>query len=256
MKKLFRPFEKSNNSTFNIIYLVWVSIIILSWTIYSSSGKQLLPSIPQVFNGFIELINQGLIPHIFSSLYLCFMAIFISIVISSVITYLSPIPVLKPLSLFMSKLRFLPLTGITFYLAMMIESARTMQIWVLVIFMSTYLTTSLLAMIKDIPEIEIDHARTLKCSRWEVLWEVVIKGRLDYLFDVIRQNLAIVWMFLVTVESLLAASGGLGFLIKNSDKFMNHSKIIALQMVILFIGIIIDYSLNFLRKQLFTYSTI
>jgi NitT/TauT family transport system permease protein len=138
---------------------------------------------------------------------------------------------------------------------MMIESARTMQVWVLVIFMSTYLTTSLLAMIKDIPEEEIDHARTLKCSRWEVLWEVVIKGRLDYLFDVIRQNLAIVWMMIVTVESILAASGGLGFLIKNSDKFMNHSKIIALQLVILFIGVLLNAGLNFLRKRLFTYST-
>lgn len=255
MKKLLKPFNKATKSESLLINLGWFGMIILTWTIFTTGDNSLFPSIPNVGIGFLELLHQGLIPHIFSSLFLCFSSIAISIVISGIITYLSPIPLLKPISAFVSKLRFLPLTGITFYIAMMIESARTMQIWVLVVFMSTYLTTSLIAMISDIPEEEIDHARTLKCSRWEVLWEVVIKGRLDYLFDVIRQNLAIVWMMLVSVESILAASGGLGFLIRNSDKFMNHSKIIALQIVILVIGILLNGILNFLRKRLFTYST-
>lgn len=256
MKNLFKPFEKLSPRMVSFIYVFWVLLILLSWTIYSLGGPKQLPSIGSVGRGFVSLIELGLIPHIFSSLYLCFTAIFIAVILSSIITYLSPIPILKPLAVFMSKLRFLPLTGITFYLGVMIEDARTTQIWILVIFMSTYLTTSLLSMIKDVPEEEINHARTLKCNRWEVLWEVIIKGRMDYLFDVVRQNLAIVWMFLVTVESLLAATGGLGFLIKNSDKFMNHSKIIALQLVILFIGILLDLTLNFLRRRLFTYSTI
>lgn len=130
-----------------------------------------------------------------------------------------------------------------------------MQVWVLVIFMSLYFITSLLAVLKDIPEEEIDHARSLKCSRWEVLWEVVIKGRLDYALDVLRQNLAIIWMMLVTVESILVAAGGLGVLIKNSDKFANHGRIVALQMVILLIGLLLDWILQTLRKGLFRYST-
>jgi NitT/TauT family transport system permease protein len=88
-----------------------------------------------------------------------------------------------------------------------------------------------------------------------VLWEVVIKGRLDYVIDVLRQNLAIVWMMLVTVESILVAAGGLGVLIKNSDKFMNHGRIVALQLVILLLGLLLDWGLQALRKALFRYST-
>ena len=156
----------------------------------------------------------------------------------------------------MSKLRYLPLTGITFYLAILINDARTMQVWVLVVFMSTYLTTSLLSMLNAIPQEEFDHARSLGCNRWEVLWEVVVKGRIDYVIDVVRQNLAIVWMMLVTVESILVAAGGLGFLIKNSDKFMNHGRIIALQIVILAVGLSIDFILDYLRKAFFRYSKI
>jgi hypothetical protein len=44
--------------------------------------------------------------------------------------------------------------------------------------------------------------------------EVVIKGRIDYVIELVRQNLAIVWVMLVTVESILIAAGGLGVLIK------------------------------------------
>jgi NitT/TauT family transport system permease protein len=63
-------------------------------------------------------------------------------------------------------------------------------------------------------------------------------------------------MMLVTVESILAAAGGLGFLIKNSDKFMNHGRIIALQLIILLVGLFMDFTLTFIRKRLFRYSKI
>jgi NitT/TauT family transport system permease protein len=103
------------------------------------------------------------------------------------IAYAYPIPLLQPLAKTMSRLRYLPLTGITFYLTMLVTNARTMQVWVLVIFMSLYFITSLLAVIKDVSQEEIDHARSLKCSRWEILWEVIIKGRFDYVIDVLRR---------------------------------------------------------------------
>ena len=193
--------------------------------------------------------------HIGSSLLLCFQATVLSIIISLLVVYLSPLPALRPIAHTLSRLRYLPLTGITFYLAILVSDARTMQIGVLFIFMSLYFITSLLSVLKDIPAEEIDHARSLKCSRWEVLLEVVIKGRFDYVIDVLRQNLAITWMMLVTVESILVAAGGLGVLIKNSDKFMNHGRIVALQLVILLVGLLLDWLLQVIRKSLFKYST-
>jgi NitT/TauT family transport system permease protein len=63
-------------------------------------------------------------------------------------------------------------------------------------------------------------------------------------------------MMLVTVESIMAAAGGLGFLIKNSNKFMNHGRIIALQIVILFVGLSMDFLLTKFRKIVFRYSKI
>lgn len=256
MKEIFKPFEKIGKNSQLLIITSWVVAVLAFWFISSMGERHLFPSPEQVLRGFTELYNEGLVVHIGSSLWLCLKAILIAITISLILTYLSTIPVITPIANALSKLRYLPLTGITFYLAILISDARTMQVWVLVVFMSTYLTTSLLSMVSAIAQEEFDHARSLQCNRWEVLWEVVVKGRIDHVIEVIRQNLAIVWMMLVTVESILVAAGGLGFLIKNSDKFMNHGRIIALQIVILVVGLSIDFILNYLRKTFFRYSKI
>lgn len=235
---------------------VWIALIFAWWFLSTSGEKSLLPSPGKVLEGMKSLWYEGLAAHVVSSLGLALQATLISLVISLTIAYLSPVPFIRPVASFFSQLRYLPLTGITFYLAMVVSDARTMQVWVLVVFMSLYFITSLLGVIRDIPKEEIDHARSLGCSRWEVLWEVVVKGRLDYVIEVLRQNLAITWMMLVTVESILVAAGGLGVLIKNSDRYMNHGRILALQIVILLVGLGIDLLLNYLRKMLFRYSRI
>ena len=255
IKKWFRPFETVNSNQRMLIAGIWVFIIVGFWIVSSLGTKHLFPTPSQVWEGFLSLYNEGLVVHIVSSLALCLQAAGLSIIVSLILVYISPLPALKPVAYALSRIRYLPLTGITFYLAILVSNARTMQISVLFIFMSLYFITSLLSVLKDIPAEEIDHARSLKCSRWEVLWEVVIKGRLDYALEVLRQNLAIIWMMLVTVESILVAAGGLGVLIKNSDKFMNHGRIVALQLVILMVGLLLDWLLNVGRKAIFKYST-
>ncbi len=250
---LFSPISKQKKL---IILLGWIAAIFLFWFLGTMGEKHLFPSPAQVFKGFSELYNEGLVVHIFSSLKLCFISIFLAVILSMIFAYLWPIPLMKPMSEFITKLRFLPFTGLSFYITMIVHNARNMQIWIMVIFLTTFLTTSLISVISAIPQEEFDHAKTLKCTRLEILWEVVILGRLDYVIDVIRQNLAITWMMLVTIESIVVAAGGLGFLIKNSDKFMNHGRIIALQIIILLIGLGLDWFINYLRKALFRYSKI
>ena len=252
--KLIRPFENVKKRTQSLIGLGWLLLLLATWLFYGRGDTHLFPTISQVSEGFVDLWKGGLVVHVFSSLLLCAKAVTLSIIISLLFAYLSTLPIIKPVANMVSKFRYLPLTGITFYITMIVSDGRSVQVWILVLFMTTYLVTSLLSTLKDIKEEEFDHARTLGCTRWEMLWEVVIKGRLDYVIECIRQNFAMIWFALVTVESILAASGGIGFLIKNSDKFMNHGRIIALQIIILLIGVSIDKILNFTRKTLFRYS--
>lgn len=251
---LFKPFEEISSSGKSMILTGWLLIIGLVWG-YSSLGDiHMFPTPMQVLTGFKDLWLAGIKVHIGSSLALCGQAVLWATLISLMIAYLTTLPFFKSVGTVITKLRFLPLTGIAFYISILIHDARAIQVWVLVVFMSTFLTTSLIQMIRDIPKEEIDHARTLGCSRWAVLWEVVIKGRVDYVFELIRQNLAIVWMMLVTVESYLIAAGGLGTLIKNSDRTGNNGRVIALQIIIILIGIFLDLVLTKTRKISFRYS--
>ncbi len=256
MLKLFTPFEKISKTTSTIILISWIIFLLTLWFVGTMGTKHLFPNPTQVLDGLQGLFNEGLVVHIFSSLQLCFFSIVLATFFALLYAYSFPIPLLKPISEFVTKFRFLPLTGLTYYITIIIHDARNMQIWIMVIFLTTFLTTSLIAIIKDIPQEEFDHAKTLKCSRWEVLWQVIVLGRIDYVIDAIRQNLAITWMMLVTVESIVIASGGLGFLIKNSEKFANAGRIIALQIIILLIGLGLDAGINFLRKAIFRYSKI
>ncbi len=256
MIKYFTPFQNISKTKKTIILLAWIVLLLLIWIFGTAGEKHLFPNPQQVMKGFLELYSEGLVVHIFNSLKLCFVSIFLATSIALFFAYSWSIPLIKPVAEFITKFRFLPFTGLSFYVAVVIHDARNMQIWIMVIFLTTFLTTSLISVVKDIPQEEFDHAKTLKCNRFEVLWQVIILGRLDYVIDVIRQNLAITWMMLVTVESIVVASGGLGFLIKNSDKFMNHGRIIALQIIILLIGLSLDWFINFLRRALFRYSKI
>ena len=252
--KIFKPFEELKSINRSTILSGWLIMLISFWVACSFGETHLFPTPSQVLAGFKSLWEAGLVVHIGSSLWLCTKAVLISVFISMVLAYASSIPAVKPTGTFITKLRYLPLTGLAFYIAILVSDARWIQVWVLVAFMTTFLTTSLIAMIKDIPEVEFEHAKTLGMNRWEILWEIVIKGRIDYVIELVRQNLAMVWMVLVTVESILAAAGGLGFLIKNNDKLGDSGKVIALQIIIVIIGLTLDFLLTKIRKLIFRYS--
>lgn len=254
LKDLIKPFEKLGLSTSVSIIIFWTICLFAIWFSCSVGETHLFPTPKQVFSGFVRLWSNGLITHLFSSLALCGQAIFYSVIISLTISYLSVLPLTKTWGKLVSMLRYLPLTGITFYISIFLKDARDIQVWVLVMFMSSFLTTSLMAMINDIPDEEKDHARTLGCNRWEVLWEVVIKGRIDYVFELVRQNLAIVWMMLVSIESILIAAGGLGVLIKNNDRMGDNGAVIAVQIIIILVGIGLDYGITAFRRLIFKFS--
>jgi NitT/TauT family transport system permease protein len=61
-------------------------------------------------------------------------------------------------------------------------------------------------------------------------------------------------MSIVTVESILISAGGLGFLIKNGDRIGSNGRVIAVQIIIIIIGVVLDWLLTQIRKLSFPYS--
>lgn len=245
LKKIFTPFSELKKSATIGIFLFQLTMLLLTWAIIP--GNSFFPNLKQVLGAWVDLWNNGLFYHILATLKLCGIATIIGIIFSCIISYISTIPFFTPISLFLTKLRFNPIQGFTLFLAIMTSGGRNLQITLLVIFMSFYFINSLVAIIKSIPEEDLIRCKTQKMNNWKVLWNVVILDRLDYLVEVIRQNLSMMFMMIVSVEAMDKTQGGLGALIIDTNRALNFPKIFALQLTILIIGI----SLDFILKKIF-----
>src|ERR1017187_9966384 len=115
--KILKPFEQINSFNRTSILTGWLILLVSFWIGCSFGDTHLFPTPHQVINGFVDLWNSGLVVHIGASLSLCAQAVLISVLIGLTFAYSSTIPFLKSMGTFITKLRFLPLTGIAFYVA-------------------------------------------------------------------------------------------------------------------------------------------
>jgi ABC-type nitrate/sulfonate/bicarbonate transport system permease component len=208
-----------------------------------------IPRLDEVLRAWRDLWMGGLFFHILATLKLCLIATLISILFSSIIAYLSYVPFFASISNAFTKLRYNPIQGFTLFLTIIAGGGRSLQVTLLVIFMSFYFITSLMSIIQQIPKEQIYRRKAQGMGRWKILYEVVVKDYADQLVEVIRQNLSITFMMIVSVEAMDKAQGGLGAMINDTNRGLNFARIFALQITILLIGIILDSILRFIFKS-------
>lgn len=248
LKKLFTPFAYVDQKVITSVGIFQIVLLLLAW-IFLVPEKTLFPHLGEVIQGWQDLWQKGFFYHILNSLKLCLVATVISVFFSSLIAYATTIPFFKPVGLFFTKLRYNPIQGFTLFLTQISGGGRNLQITLLVIFMSFYFIDSLIVMINQIPEEDIIRRKSQKMSSWKVLWKVVILDRLDFLFEIVRQNLSITFMMLVSVEAMNKAAGGMGAILNDTNRALNFPKIFAIQLTIFLIGILIDAMLRWIINQ-------
>ena len=116
-----------------------------------------------------------------------------------------------------------------------------------------FFVTSFLSVVQNAPVEERWKGYVNKLNRWETLWEVTVVGKLDMLFEVMRQNFAISWMMITMVEGYAMSGGGIGTLLIKSNKYLNLSNVFAMLVIVLALGLVFDYLLSLLRNSLFPY---
>ncbi len=221
-----------------VFFLVWLN-----------SPFKVLPRPLEVWTQLAKLwTEQGLGPELWTSFRLNAEALGWTTLISLSLSYLTVLPVFRPLAAAVSKGRFLSLAGFSFLFTLVMGGGRPLQLWMLVAGMTVFFVTSMASVVVSIPKSEFDHARTLRMSEWRVVWEVVILGTLDRAFDVLRQNAAIGWTLLTFVEGIVRAEGGAGALLLNQQKYFNLPGIFAIQLVILLLGLFQDYVIGAVRR--------
>ena len=88
------------------------------------------------------------------------------------------------------------------------------------------------------------------------MWEVIILGKMDKAFEILRQNFAMGFMMLSMVEVLSKSEGGIGVMLANQSKFFALASIFAIQISVFGMGIGLDWSFGMLRRLLFPYASL
>lgn len=254
IKALFEPFSVINRKTVLILAAIEITIAVLLWQFASGD---LIPTPGKVLAAMGEVFTRSsFMDDFFASLILTLKGMGISIIIALLISYLSLIPVFEPVANFIVKCRYLTLTGLIFLFVLITSNGSQLKMSLLIFGIVPFFVTSLLSIISEINRQEYELCRTLRMSTWRTLWEVVIVGRFDSVFEVMRQNFAIAWMMITMVEGYSMSEGGLGTLIIKYNKVVNLPAVFAILIIIFVIGILFDLLLGQLRKWLFPYTNL
>jgi NitT/TauT family transport system permease protein len=215
-----------------------------------------IPGPAEVLEAFPGLIDQGLFVQLYTSLSTSLQAIGLSCLLTIPLAYLTVLPAVRPFVRALCKMRFVGLTGFVILFTIFFGGGHGLKLALLVFGMSAFLVTTLYEIVEQIPREEFDHARTLRMGPWGSVLEVVIIGRFDQVLDAIRQNAAMAWVMLTMVEGLVRFEGGLGALMLAEDKHIRLDAVFAVQLVVLFIGIVQDWALLLIRKLLCPYAAL
>lgn len=236
---LFSPNKRINKQTMFIMIIIQLVIALGMWITTSSS---LLPKPGEILSSLSTLLSsEGLAQELYTSTMMCLHAMFLTIVISLFVSYATVMPFFKPIAFAITKFRFLTLVGLSFVFTLLTSNGYNLKISLLTFGMTVFFVTSLVQVVEGVTKNEYNHARTLGMNEWKVVWQVIIRGKLDSVFDIIRQNFAIAWMMVTMVEGISRADGGVGTMLLNQNKHLHLDAVFAIQLMVLVMGITQDY---------------
>jgi len=243
---LFRPNQAVSAVAMQIVIGVQVVIALVVWWM---SPWAALPKPNEVFAALGRLwFAQGLGQELLTSFGMNLQALAITAVLSLGMAYLTVLPAVRPIVAAVAKGRFLGLSGLTFIFTLMAGGGRPLKLALLVFGMTVFFVTSMAAVVSAIPKSAFDHARTLRMSEWEVVWDVVVLGTMDQAIEVLRQNAAIGWMMLTMVEGISRSEGGVGAMLLNQNKHFHLAEVFAIQILILLVGLLLDYAIGVFKN--------
>jgi NitT/TauT family transport system permease protein len=250
----FVPNRKLSPGSMRILFVSWGVMALLVWW---QSPFAVLPRPGEVFAALGELwMHEGLGRELFASITLNLEALVWTVVLSLGLSYLTVLPAFRPLALAASKGRFLGLIGLTLVFTLVLGGGHPLKRALLVFSMSVFFVTSMAAEVGELPRDRFDHARTLRMTEWQVVWEVVILGTASKALELLRQNAAIGWMMLTMVEGISRSDGGIGAMLLNQNKHFRLAEVFAIQLVILAVGLVQDYAIGALTRALLPYASL
>ncbi|MBE7171196.1 MAG: nitrate ABC transporter permease [Williamsia sp.] len=252
MKHIFRPFGRVDRTTLAIMIVGQIILALLFWHLTSNG---LIPKPLQVGKALGALLFSRLLwDNIIISVLLTVKAMAIAVIITLFFSYLSVLPFFHTIARFLVKCRYLTLTGFIFIFTLLTQNGGQLKLSLLIFGIVPFFVTSFLAVIISTERQQYELCKTLGYTNWETLYEVVIVGKADQVFEIVRQNFAISWLMITLVEGYSMGEGGIGTLLIKYNKYNDLTNVISIQIVIFLLGLLFDYLLGTLKVWFLPYS--
>lgn len=256
-KSIFYPFGNLNKTT-KIVLLFLQLLFIGLWLEFNKS--ELIPAPSDIFKTLIMFLST-------ESFYDDFITTFIfvmkgmgyAMIITMIATYLRPIAFFTPFVDFITKCRYLTFSTVLIIFTMAVKGGNVSDLKMILLLFGTvpFFVNSFVqetAIGQGTPEYHLNKAYVNKMNKWEALWEIIIVGKLDRLFLVVKANFAIAWSVITTVEANAMSEGGIGTMISKSNKHLLIAELMAIALLVLLLGILFDYTYGLIRYAIFAYT--
>lgn len=253
LKYLFTPNALISSSSFRKIMFLEILVILLFWHFNQSSH---FPGPIQVIQAIGDLfLKNNFLNNLLTSFFLSISALVFSVFISLFISYCAVMPIGKPFAVLLTKFRFSAFSGFVFIFCLMFPSGFIFKVYSLAFAVVPWIITGALAEFDDVEKMRYTHLRTLGIPEWKIARELIIYGKAAKVAELIRQNYAMIWMMIATVESVYVSEGGIGALLEMLRKFTsNLPQMMAIQLVVFILAIFVDNIFKSINKSMFPWA--
>jgi ABC-type nitrate/sulfonate/bicarbonate transport system permease component len=248
---IFYPFGKLTQ--IQKITLISIQLLILFTCLQFFTSLKPLDVISTVI-GFLTSVT--FYDDFFATLMFVAKGMFFAMLLTMLLAYLHTIEFFKAYIDFITKCRYLTFATVMTMFTMHSESLSGLKMTLLLFGTIPFFVTSFVAdtsLGRGTPEYQLNKAYVNRKGKWEALFEVVIVGKLDRVFEVIRQNYAIAWMVITTVEANALNEGGIGTMVSKANRVMNLGNLMAIALLVILLGVLFDFTFGWARTALFEY---
>ncbi len=263
MSELFTPRGTPSRLESLGVQIAGLVLLVFIWSLFTVGGfiaPQILPSPVGVFFAFPELhVQHALLRNVLYSLFLNFSGYAIAITFSMVIgVAMGAVPfvrfLLKP---YIDAARYLPINALTGLFILYFGIFSTMKIMFLAVGIIVYLLPLVVDRIDQVHEQLVDTAKSLRASKVQIVFKVLVPAAFSNIFGDIRVIVAVSWTYITIAEMLNRGSefdpnvGGIGALMWLAQRNSRPDWMFALLFTVVLIGYLQDRSFLYLDRVFF-----
>ncbi len=253
LKYLFTPNAQVSSSSFRKIMFVEILVILLIWHFNQSNH---LPGPLAVISAIGDLfLKNNFLNNLLTSFFLSISALVFSVFLSLIVSYCAVMPIGKPFAVLLTKFRFSAFSGFVFIFCLIFPSGFIFKVYSLAFAVIPWIITGAISEFDDVEKMRYTHLRTLGIPEWKIARELIIYGKAAKISEIVRQNYAMIWMMIATVEAVYISEGGIGALLEMLRKYLsNLPQMLGIQLTVFILAIFVDNIFKSMNKSMFPWA--